>query len=526
MLPIIRNNTVANYFNYVNDAILKKIPALLKKGIDNNLPLIIFSVFYYGVIIFLSAYLNVWEDEVYSLHTSSKTLTYAYHQSIYFEAQPPVYFLLLTLWRSVSNSILWARLFSLFSILLSQFLLFQFVNKVSNKKIATVSSILFLINPFTIFTILEIRLFSFLLLLSLAITILFYNTYYTNNITTRGRIVFILLAMTGLFTQYFFGFLLFAMAVVLMIEKNWRSLGLYILDMIIPLCLVLLSVPQIIQAINVHTSIYPEYDNAFGNTIIDVINVLCNRILVYLIPLDYLIFKKVRTSQGILIILFVASLNYTILKKGLRTILPFFIITLVVMIFFFVVHLLFNIHKSDYKYTTVLFVPLLILMIFMLKFVRPNLLSLWFVIFLFIYCTTDFKQYRGLYKVNDYKSLGKYIERNEKTGEPIFVFRNISAENLGFYYNGSNDIIPIPKAFSYDKEFTPKQWEINVQDINRLNNKLIKYPTFYIVIDGSILTGVFESKTALMDNLISNFTMVEEKPFEEKIVLYKFTKRN
>jgi hypothetical protein len=81
-----------------------------------NLPLLVFSVVYYSMLVFLAAYLNIWEDEVYSMNTSSGSLGYAFNQSYEFELQPPVYFLLLTIWRTFSASVFWARLLSVIAV--------------------------------------------------------------------------------------------------------------------------------------------------------------------------------------------------------------------------------------------------------------------------------------------------------------------------------------------------------------------------------------------------------------------------
>ena len=144
----------------------------------------------------------------------------------------------------------------------------------------------------------------------------------------------------------------------------------------------------------------------------------------------------------------------------------------------------------------------------------------------FIYLGANFDKYHELYKHKDYKSLGSYLEKNDKGEIPVFVYRNISADNLAFYYNGKNKIYPIPEAFSYDLEFGPDQWEINCQDLNGLNNQFILHPSFYIVLDDTALAGYSESKKRLLDFLMLNYSLKDEKTFKGKITLYFFSPKS
>src|SRR6187399_2711789 len=62
---------------------------------------------------FLAATLGLGIDESYTLDTTSKSLAYAWTQSLDFELQAPLYFMLLQLWRGLGDSIFHARLFSI-----------------------------------------------------------------------------------------------------------------------------------------------------------------------------------------------------------------------------------------------------------------------------------------------------------------------------------------------------------------------------------------------------------------------------
>lgn|GEM_PF-1176856 len=492
-----------------------------------NLPLIIVSTAWYAIVAILAGYLNIWEDEVYSLNTSSGSLSYAFHQSGDFEYQPPVYFMALTLWRNVSDSVLWARLFSVILVFISQVLFYNFAKKISNRKLAAFFSILFILNPWVVYASLEIRTFAMVLFLSLLILINFYNTYYNDQITKANRAIFILLAILGIFTQFYIGFLLFANAVVLLLLKKWKSLRFYILDMIIPLCLILIYIPNVLLNINLQSTSLPDSTLSENGLLTAIRGVVRQVTFGYFLPVDFIGSRSLsRILKGIIILAFLFSLNYSEIKKSLRELSQFIIISLVIILFFFAVLYFISQYAVESKYTLVLFFPLLITILFAFKAINPGILNLWFVFFAGLFITINVVKYKDLYKVKDFRALGDYIEMNEKAGEPIFVHRNISADNLGYYYNGINKIVPVPGEVNYSGYFGPEQWEIDEADIKHLNEKFRKVSCFYVVIDNSPLRGVSEANTKLLKFLEKNFNLQEEKPFKGRLDLYKFSDKN
>ena len=491
-----------------------------------NLPLLVFSAVYYSLLIFLAAYLNIWEDEVYSMNTSSESLKYAFNQSYEFELQPPVYFLLLTIWRTFSASVFWARLLSVIAVFLTQLFLYQFIKKITDQKTATFLVVLFLLNPVIIYAALEIRTFAFVLFLSVVIIISFYNTYYSDKITFKSRILFIVLAAAGLFTQYFVGFLLFANAVILLAGKKWKTLGSYLTDMIIPLVLLLLFIPKIMAGAGVQSSSFPEYSRTFKDFVLEIKGMAGLITFGFFLPLDFADSKVLQKvfKAGILLLLAV-SLYYSDIKKSLRQLFPYLLISLIIFFFFIIVLWLYGRYAVEKKYLLVLFPALFMILITFFRSFKPGIQYLWLFIFIMIYLVNDIGKYHELYKVKDFRSLAGFLEESEKRNEPVFVFRNISAENLEYYYNGINEIIPVPDEFSYDEAFGQKQWELTEEYMNGLEGCLQNYSEFYLVIDNSPLRGVNESRALLLDFLFQGYSNVFEQAFRGKLILYKFSNK-
>lgn len=479
---------------------------------------------YYSLIIFLAAYLNIWEDEVYSMNTSSKSLGYAFKQAYEFELQPPVYFLLLTIWRTISDSVIWARLLSVSAIFLSQLLLYSFIKEKTDRKTATFFSVLFLLNPLIIYAALEIRTFAFVLFFSVIILISFYNSYYHNKIAIQSRILFVALATAGLFTQYFIGFLLFANAVVLLAEKKWKSLGIYLLDMIIPLALLLLSMPKVLSCAGVQAASFPEYIRTIKDFFVEIKGMAGQLTFSFFLPTDFVDSKILQTIfKATILILFFISLDYSRIREALRHSSSFVIVSLVIFSFFTIVLWRYGKYSVEKKYLMVLFPSLFLLIVTFFRYFKPGIQYLWFFIFMITYLVNVFNKYHDPYKVKDFRSLASFLEESEKKGEPVFVFRNISAENLKYYYTGLNELIPLPDEFSYHEKFGQNQWTINEQNIVELKTQMQNFSEFYLVIDNSPLRGVKESQTVLLDFLFSNYGNMLEKPFNGKIILYKFS---
>jgi len=168
--------------------------------------------------------------------------------------------------------------------------------------------------------------------------------------------------------------------------------------------------------------------------------------------------------------------------------------------------------------------PLFILLAFVLRLIKQRFLYFWLILLASFYLTSNFDKYRELYKRTDYVLLSNDLEKNEKKEEPIFVYRNISADILRLYYRGTNKIIPFPEAISYNKQFGPESWLIKDQDIKKLDETLTKDHNFYIIIvDDSGLRGFNESRNILMDFLLNNFKLIKEKSYKGRTILYEFS---
>ena len=73
------------------------------------------------------------------------------------------------------------------------------------------------------------------------------------------------------------------------------------------------------------------------------------------------------------------------------------------------------------------------------------------VIALLFYAQNLYKNYSILAKQGDWNRVAEYIMNSEQPQQEILVFPSLAAEELSYYYDGINKIIPLPKTHSFQK---------------------------------------------------------------------------
>jgi uncharacterized membrane protein len=127
--------------------------------------------------------------------------------------------------------------------------------------------LLFSVNPILIWAASEIRCWRAVGVHVPEYTVLI-RVYIENPGDRTGRVLFILFSTLGVFTQYFFAFVLIGNFVFLLFLKKWDSVKRYLLDMIAPVVLLfVLLYPFINQQIQAHTGSLVEDKISLKDTI-------------------------------------------------------------------------------------------------------------------------------------------------------------------------------------------------------------------------------------------------------------------
>ena len=184
-----------------------------------------------------------------------------------FEGQPPAYFVILSLWRKIDGGIFFARFLSIVFTFLSAFFLYKILRLYFDEIRTKWVIVLFLLNPFTVKYSVEIRLYSLLILLTLIACYTFYLIYFRNQ--KKHKLIFILVGLIGIYTQYYFVFIIVSFSLILLIIKGWNSFKDFIL-LAIPIAI--FSLPNLIyieEGFKIHNN--TKFENSIIERIYNII---------------------------------------------------------------------------------------------------------------------------------------------------------------------------------------------------------------------------------------------------------------
>ncbi len=431
----------------------------------------------------LAAILNIWTDEAYSLNTSGGDISYAIHQSIFFEEQAPLYFLLLNLWRQLNESFFFARLFSILCISLTIYTVSVLSKKFLSFPISSWVTAAVAFNPFIIWAAVEIRLYAFSILLSTLLLLLFLETYLNNHSSKyRLQCLFILVSTLSLYTHYFLAFSLAAGAITLALLGKKRVLLNYLLDLTI---VGILFFPLAFQLAHQLSSVTAQKElidpNASQNVLLNHLKGLKTVLAIsvsYLLPISRsletnTIAKFFLAISQILRFIFLVALVFLFIKYR-RLIRSFncgligsfnrslYLITLVLFTIFIVIYsLLEGVHS---RHLDSLFIPVILsvfcILVAVQHAIKKPVFYYWLAASFSFYFVALCVTYSPLAKQGDYLRVASYITANEKPSQAILAFNPEVGMVFKHYYKGPNPVAVIPKEIDY-QHFTWKNFVLD-----------------------------------------------------------------
>lgn len=452
--------------------------------------------------LFLCNKLIIWEDEAYSLNTSFNNLYRVINLSYNFEGQPPLYFLILSLWRKINDGIFFSRLLSLIFTLLSAVVL----NKLLKINFKSLYSkwvvVLFLLNPFTIAMGLEIRLYSFLILLSLVSIYLFNLIYYLNQ--NRFKFHFVLICLLGVYTQYFFVFLIISLSILLIISKGWRTFFNYCL-LISPVAFLFL--PNFLFIGNE----YNMHLNAqYENNLYARINPILDTPFQYLANIIEIKYKFGRWFLRLIVVILFLNSFYRLYNKhkineqqDLKKIIEILVPLMVLLLIFSAIFLTTNLVYSD-RYLTITY-PFFCLLYSLFCIYHKKISVIIYMSYAAFFIILLINNYSTTFiKVADSKSVANYSMQIEHPEEPI-LFRD---KSLIFafkqYYKGDNLLISLPE-FTCDYNY----YNTEVSDTTELKGLIENHTNgkeSFLLVNGHDHGFIYKKKldNKTMDHFLKN----------------------
>lgn len=472
-----------------------------------------FSVYvtvFLAIVLFLSANTSIWTDELFTLNTSAHGIGAAIRDSGVVEYQPPLYFALLTVWRHINVSLFWARAFSIVASLASLALVFFWLDG-STMLPADLKFLCVAINPYFIYFAVEARAYAFTVLLSILLFGFFRRGYLLSDHVVSGRMNYVIVAVLGLYTHYYFVLPLLANGAYLVVNRNWKNIWHYLVSMVVVAVVAIPLLPGVLQQFgSIASETTPIGLKSSGALLL---RFIVDHILLALryTPLPVSVKWVVRFTFGVLVI---SAMAFHLADENASFRCPecYYVWFSVVFqaVSLWIVFGMLTRDQIQARHAAFLFVPMVIAVLSYTNSLLPKWLHFSFVAALsLLYLLSSIERFGDLYKDHDWPMIVEIVEQNEKPGQPIFVFTSLSSKSFEFYYEGVNNIIPLPDEFDFSRGWE-QQLPFRLSDQVQLDRSLDRHDAGWLLVDNwrsyneinfnqDQLIGSFHSKYNVID---------------------------
>lgn len=493
----------------------------------------------------LAFYLNIWVDEASTLYTTQHGFFQAFNNLFNDEKQAPLYFLLMSLWRKISDSIFFARLFSIICSVLSIKVFSDLAREIWKDKVAYFVAAFFALHPFLFWASLEIRLYSLVILLSILLLKFFYAGYFDEEIVSREgakargkvQILFVLTAIVALYTNYYLGFLLVGCFIALLVLRRARAKS-YFMQMLFVALAILPLLWIVRQQFSVRVGSFHMERFLFEG-----LSVFWNHFLTFVLPTEIFPSEEISVFSIVRIwivrIAIAAVLIISVKNRGKNPdekVFAFGIITAVIVAFQLFVYFQLGHGYIEIRHASIFFVPFILFAASVLISTRgredaeknktTNYAAVSFAVLIAVFFSYSlFTLYPNMAKRGDWARVAAFIRENEKPNQPIIVFQVYDAIALPFHYKGANRILPDEKFFAFDLEDKPGSVGSYRGQIDFVISKIPKETEeLWLLTNEKCAVG--EACLPLENFVLANYTVIEEKDFYKERVRLLRRKKN
>lgn len=399
----------------------------------------------------LASVLNIWQDEWYSLRTSSRDLAFAWSSALQFEGIPPLYPLVLTLWRHVDASVFFARALSMTCVAIAAWIGWRFAERflprISPAFVATAIAF----NPFSIVAAVEIRLYAMSLVFATATIATFFAAFMTSRSIsrTRDRIAFVVVATLGIYVQYFNAALVVGGFVALVFAGRYRALRAYAIAVAVvalscsPIALFIggqIAFTRAPEAMHPKLDIVPLLETAtsfaFPHGALE--NWFSNR-------------ANVVYDFGVLLALLAIVLARPRLTPIARGVCGFFVAGVA----FYPIATVLTHQTFVYpRHAVILVVPTMLAIFAIIDgATRRRTFALGAYAAIYAACTLAalVVTYHDLAKPGDFARAATFLREHDRDVAAVYAFDQEMVGPLGFYYTNARTIVPLPEPQRFDR---------------------------------------------------------------------------
>jgi hypothetical protein len=491
------------------------------------------------IALYLICTLNIWTDEAYSLTTTGQGLGHAWHQAIHFENQPPLYFILLTLWRQLNSSIIWARIFSLICTSSTLAIAPALCKRYAPTVNPLIVTLLLALNPFVLWCATDIRAYGWMILLSTLSHLFFYDAFLSKKSNQKSFALYVLTAILALYSHYFIACLLIAHAILIGLTFQFKVIRRYAIAGIF----YSLGFIPALSFFFIHLQ-----DQGTGLTsgsipVLEALRAGVGLLMYHLVPLygEWDKGSVLKYAQyGFVAVLVAGYILSKYHNRDRKNLLAFKVGFIIFLVFLFLVYKTGTTplsHRYVYPLVAITQICMTLLITEIARYLRlKNIFIVVCVgIILFFTVYSNFSMNRTLAREGDWIRVAQYIQKNEQKNQPIILYSGSQIHSFLTYYKGENSVFPMPPNSAELDRFDMAMVTIpNITELKKLMAKptqnsnqawLIKAPGYILNRNsqGQCVFGAININCEIVDQFINQNFRVERQVdfYQAQILLLK-----
>jgi len=427
----------------------------------------------------IGAFLGTWTDEEYSLATTAHGVAYALVRARTYELQAPLYFALLAAWRHVDASVWFARLFSVLCATGFFFACVRIARRIAPELDPLPFALLVSLNPFVVEAAFEIRLYA-LALLVCALLWLAFDAGFASGDNRRARFAFVILAILGVYVQYFVGFLLLGFAAALLAGGRRRALPAYL---VAAFAVGLAALPLALEA-RTQVASYAVESPPLRSLILITLE---HPWTAFLFPYndEWSVLPNAHRAYAFLLLtcgIAIAAIRPRVGRSGLALVVCALVVELTYVAVVIAVHL-----ELGARYFAALYVPVVAAAYAIareLRRERPAVFTVLVTASALLTAGALVTQYRHLAQAGDWNRVAAYLEPRARRGDAIAVFPADAVLPLRRAYHGHVTLVGFPREPSQETYSYADVSAHSDADVRAAFTRLRPYARVWFVFDG------------------------------------------